>query len=189
MHAHTRKHGMSRQNSRVESTDLVQHHYFEASYAQLRNYARYLLTTERKGHTLQPTALVNEAFLKLGQNRRLPWANESHFYVAATDAMRKILLDYAKYKKRYKRGGTRQRQPYNESSIPAKIAAGIDVVALDSAFQRLEQESPQAAKVVRLRFYLGMTIAETAETLELSPRTVSARWAFAKARLRDLLRD
>ena len=189
MYSHAPKYDVRNLNSRFESTELVGQHYFEASYVQLRSYARYLLTAERKGHTLQPTALVNEAFLKIGQNRRLPWANEKHFYVVATDAMRKILLDYAKYKNREKRGGSLQRVPFNESSIPARIAADVDIAALDDAFLRLQQENPEAADVVRLRFFLGMTIAETAETLELSPRTVGARWAFAKARLRILLRN
>lgn len=157
-------------------------------YRQLRAIAQGRMAGENPAHTLQATALVNEVFLKLFGNRKLPWHNRAHFYATAAEAMRRVLLDHAKAKGRKKRGGTGKKMPLNV----AELATGEDpeqILALDAALCRLEEENPEAASVVRLRFYAGLSIDETAEALEMSPRTVDRRWKFARAWLFEQLSD
>jgi RNA polymerase sigma factor (TIGR02999 family) len=152
-------------------------------YQQLRAAAGKQMTNERSGHTLQPTALVHEAFLKLVGERRTPWRSRRHFYAAAAEAMRQILLDHARARGRSKRGGDRQRQSLDFRNVAdlANSGESEQVVALDEAIRRLETQRPRVARVVRLRFYAGLTVDETARALEVSPRTVDLDWAFARA--------
>ena len=149
-------------------------------YDQLKAIARQRMASERAGHTLQATALVHEAFVKLIGPRQKPWQGAVHFYTAAAQAMRRILLDHAKSRGRIKRGGGRKRELINVLDLADDEHVG-EIVALDEALCRLEKEDPESASVVRLRFYAGLSVDETAEALELSPRTVDRRWKFARA--------
>ncbi len=149
-------------------------------YQQLRAIAQQRMASENPGHTLQATALVHEVFLRLVGDRKVPWQNQAHFYTAAAEAMRHVLLDYAKSKGRQKRGGGRAKMPLNVADL-ANEENSEQIVALDSALCRLEEQNPGAAQVVRLRFYAGLSVDQTAEALNMSPRTVDRRWKFARA--------
>ncbi|HMN42338.1 MAG TPA: ECF-type sigma factor [Phycisphaerales bacterium] len=151
-------------------------------YAQLRKAAQLDLAGERgrgAGHSLSATALVHEAYLKLVGPREVPWAGRGHFYAAAAEAMRRILLDHARNRVRH--GGEPRR--LTELGDVAALA-GADsgqILAVDAALARLEVEDPEAAAVVRLRFYAGLSVGQAAEALGLSPRTVARLWAYARA--------
>lgn len=155
-------------------------------YRQLRAIANNRMSSENPGHTLQATALVNEVFLRLFGNRKLPWQNRAHFYATASEAMRRVLLDHARAKGREKRGGTGKKMPLNVAELAADGNAE-QIVALDEALCRLEEQNPEAAGIVRLRFYAGLSVDQTAEALQMSPRTVDRRWKFARAWLFDQL--
>jgi RNA polymerase sigma factor (TIGR02999 family) len=157
-------------------------------YDQLRAVAQQRMGGERPGHTLQATALVHEAFLRLVGPRELPWHSQAHFYAAAAEAMRRILVDHARTRKREKRGGSRSRVALNVVDLAASEDCE-EILALDEAFRRLEQQEPEMAAVVRLRFYAGLSVDQTAEALDLSPRTVDRRWKFARAWLFRELSD
>ena len=149
-------------------------------YDELRKLAAARMANEAADHTLEATALVHEAFLKLVGEREIPWAGKAHFYVAAAEAIRQILLDHAKARQRVKRGGG--RPPLALTDV-ADLAAGDshDLLMFDEAFRRLEDESPEAAAIVRLRFFAGLGVEHTAEALGISTSTVDRRWAFARA--------
>jgi RNA polymerase sigma factor (TIGR02999 family) len=149
-------------------------------YEQLRAIARHRLASERTGHTLQPTALVHEAWLKLSNRASLAEADRGQFLVAAAEAMRRILIDHARTKGRVKRGGQVRRLPLDVAQL-ADEADPVEIVALDDAIRRFEQVDPQAASVVKLRFFAGLSVEETAETLGVSDRTVKRDWQFARA--------
>lgn len=149
-------------------------------YQQLRALAAAQMSTERVGHTLQATALVHEAFLRLAGPRKVSWQNQAHFYAAAAEAMRRILVDHARRKNRQKRDGSKQRIMLNVLDLAASENSE-DILALDEALRRLETQDPEAANVVRLRFYAGLSVDQTAEALDVSPRTIDRRWKFARA--------
>jgi RNA polymerase sigma factor (TIGR02999 family) len=158
-------------------------------YDDLRRWARRRLAGERPGHTLEATALVHEAYAKLASRRDAPWADRAHFFRAAAEAMRRILIDHARAKQGPVRGGDRQRVPLDLANV-ADLAARDDpgaILALDDAVAALERADPDAAAVVRLRFYAGLSVDETAEALDRSPRTVKRDWAFARAFLLRVL--
>lgn len=158
-----------------------------AVYEELRALARSQLRGERPDHTLQPTALVHEAYLRLLKGAQPPWADRQHFFRAAAEAMRRILIEHARGRGRVKRGGKRIR--VDLSGVDLAREEDLDqLLALDDAFRRLEQQDPEAADVVRLRFYAGLSVAETAQAKGLSERTVKREWAFARAWLYDCLR-
>jgi RNA polymerase sigma factor (TIGR02999 family) len=151
-----------------------------AVYGQLRAIAQRRLHEEAPGHTLQATALVHEAFLRIGQGRTVPFKSRAHFYVAAAEAMRRILIDHA----RSKRAAVRriEARAMNFASV-AELAEQPDserILALDAALERLERTEPEVAGVVRLRFFAGLTVDETAQTLAISPRQVDRLWAYAR---------
>ena len=157
-----------------------------AVYGQLRAAAQKALETERPDHTLQATALVHEAYLRLVGDRDIPWANQAHFYVAAAEAIRRVLLDHARSKGRIKRGGG--QKPVALTSIGELAAADPDeILRFDEALRRLEEESADAAAVVRLRVFSGLSVDKTAAALGISAATVDRRWAFARAWLFDHL--
>ncbi len=164
-------------------------------YKQLRAAAEAQLRAERPSHTLQATALVHEAFLKLSGPRDKPWQNEAHFYTAAAQAMRQILLDHAKSRNRRKRGGGLLGRPaiLGESAVihapDQPENDDSDFVALDDALRRLEARDPRAAQVVHLKYFAGLEIAQVALVLGISERTVKNDWAFAKAWLERELRN
>lgn len=150
-------------------------------YDQLRAAAQAALNHERPDHTLQATALVHEAFLKLAGGRQLPWANRAHFYAAAAEAMRRILLDHARSRNRHKRGGPGQTRVDLEHLTLGGGENIPDFVILDDALRRLETEAPEMAAVVRLRYFAGLDIADTAAALGVSTPTVKRRWVWARA--------
>ncbi len=157
-------------------------------YGQLRAIAAQRMKLERTDHTLQPTALVHEAFLKLVGPRSTPWAGEAHFFAAAAEAMRQILIDHAKSKSRQKRGGKRVREAVNLADVAA-LENSDEILALDEALCRLEEQEPEVGRIVRLRFFAGLSIDQIAELLHIAPRTVDRRWQFARAWLFRELRD
>ena len=155
-------------------------------YDQLRALARQRMADERAAHTLQATALVHEAYLRLvgpSPAAAPPWSGRGHFYRAAAEAMRRILVEHARARDRDKRGGGRNRMPLDALASVEAVAEcdAEDVLALDSAFQELERQNPDAAAVVRLRFYAGLSVEETAAALGVSDRTVNREWNYARA--------
>lgn len=148
-------------------------------YDQLRRAAQDRLAGERIGHTLSATAIVHEAYLRLVGPREVPWAGRGHFYAAAAEAMRRILIDHAR--NRRSRGGGAVRLE-DIGDVGALAAADSEqIVAVDSALARLESEDPEAAAVVRLRFYAGLSVDQAAEALGISPRTAARLWSYARA--------
>ena len=149
-------------------------------YAELRELANQRLAGEGPGHTLQPTALVHEAYIRLVGNPSQEWESRRHFFAAAAQAMRRILIESARTRKRLKRGGDRRRLPANLAEL-AETHNFEEIVAVDDAIRRLEEEDPQAAEIVRLRFFAGLSVNQTAEVLACSPRTVAREWTYARA--------
>lgn len=157
-------------------------------YEELRKLAAYRLTNERSDHTLQATALVHEAYLRLIGDRDYPWANRAQFFVAAAEAMRRILIDHARAKKGTRRGGGLHRLPLDIIDL-ATTDDPEQILVLDDAISRLEEQDADAARVVRLRFYAGLSIDETAQTLNVSPMTVKREWNYARAFLFRALKE
>lgn len=152
-------------------------------YRDLRRVAARLLRGERSGHTLQPTALVNEAYLKLAGQAKIQWQNRTHFFAVAARAMRQILVDHARGHMRAKRGGGANVVTLEEGLLFAPERSA-DLLALDQALQRLSVIDPRKTKVVELRFFGGLDNDEIAEALQVSPNTVMRDWNMAKAWLR-----
>lgn len=151
-------------------------------YRQLRASAQKAMASERRDHTLQATALVHEAFARLVGSSPDLYANRAHFYDAASRAMRQVLIDHARSRNAQKRGGGCSRAPLTDLAA-AFEADPSEVIALDEAVSRLEGEDPEAAAVVRLRFFAGLSGDEAAAALGVSPRKVDMLWARARARL------
>jgi RNA polymerase sigma factor (TIGR02999 family) len=156
-------------------------------YAQLRSAAQFLMAGERTGHTLQPTALVSEAYARLSQDLGARWPGTREFYLAAAQAMRRILIEHARRRGRIKRGGDWTRVALDSVDVESAEDCGR-VLALDEAIGRLEKEDARAAEVVCLRFFAGLTVDQTAAALSQSRRTVLRDWEFARAWLLDDLR-
>ena len=153
-------------------------------YDQLRQLARRRMAAERPGHTLQATALVHEVYMRLVDDRNACWRDRGHFFAAAAEAMRRILVDQARRRNALKRGGDRQRIPIDGLEVAAEIEIadrGIDLVALDEALALLEAEDQRKATLVKLRYFTGLTLDQAAAALDLSPATVDRDWAYAKA--------
>ena len=149
-------------------------------YDELRRLARGYLGRERPGQTLQPTALVNEAYLRLVKDTPQRWETRAHFVAIAAISMRQILIERARARDAQKRGGDRVRVTLNEGLV-AEPARSVDLLAVDDALTKLAAIDPQQAKLVEFRFFGGLTIAESAEVLGISPATVKRHWAMAKA--------
>src|SRR3954469_10546908 len=150
-------------------------------YDELRKLAAAQLADEKPGQTLQPTALVHEAYIRLvGPETDRPWGGRAHFFAACAEAMRRILLDAARRKGRRKRGGGMARRDLDGIG-PAAPEDSDDLLALDEALGRVPAADPQAAELVRLRFYAGLPIPEVAQVLGISPRTADRTWAYARA--------
>lgn len=164
-------------------------------YAQLRAAAAIALAHESPAHTLQPTALVHEAYLKLLGPREVPWQNRAHFYAAAAQAMRRILIDHARAKQA--RGGRIGAAAPSATDLPANLpdVAALatsdpeQILAVDRALARLEIEDPESAAIVKLRFFAGLSVEHAAEALGISPRSAARQWTFARARLHRLLTE
>lgn len=151
-----------------------------AVYDELRRQAARYLRREKAGHTLQPTALIHEAYLRLVDQRNVQWQNRAHFFGIAAQMMRRILVDHARTKKRAKRGGSDVKVSLADATIPVN-ERDLDVVALDEALTRLAEIDEQQSRVVELRFFSGLTVEETAEVMGISPATVKRDWSVAKA--------
>jgi RNA polymerase sigma factor (TIGR02999 family) len=156
-------------------------------YDELHRQAHRYLRRERANHTLQTTALIHEAYLKLVDQRAVQWQNRAHFFGIAAQAMRRILVDYAKTKNREKRGGPAADLPLEEALLVAATGQSIDLLALDEALTRLALVDDMQARVVELKYFSGLSIEDTAEALGISPATVKRDWQMAKAWLRHEL--
>jgi RNA polymerase sigma factor (TIGR02999 family) len=155
-------------------------------YDELRRLAADKLAQESPGQTLQATALVHEAYLRLAPAGGTQWAGRGHFFAAAAEAMRRILINRARDKGRLKRGGGRRRLELDHLTV-ADQSGDEELVALDDALRRLELENKPCAELVKLRFFAGMTMDEAAAALDIAPRTAHRYWAFARAWLYDVL--
>jgi RNA polymerase sigma factor (TIGR02999 family) len=156
-------------------------------YEELRRLAASYMRRERNDHTLQPTALVHEAYLKLIGQRETNWSNRAHFFGVAASLMRRILIDHARGHLRNKRGGALQRVSLDES-LGFSEERSQELLAIDEALDKLEKTDNRQSRIVTLRFFGGLTEQEIAEVLNLSPRTVQREWAFAKAWLHGEIR-
>lgn len=156
-------------------------------YDELRVMAGAQLRTERPDHTLQPTALVNEAYLRLMGADHAPFNDRLHFFRAAAQAMRRILIEYARKRQSLKRGDDPIRVSLDQLG-QASWDEPENILAVESALVRLEKQDPRAAEVVQLRYFAGLSVPETAQALEISERTVMREWGFARAWLRRVLR-
>ena len=154
---------------------------------ELRQIARRCLRNERPDHSLQATALVNEAYLRLIDARRVNWQNRTHFLAMSARLMRRVLVDYARTKGADKRGGDMVRVTLSEAADRGDDI-GEDVIALNDALETLEKIDPRNCRIVVFRFFAGLTVEETAAVLDVSPQTVARDWTFAKAWLRRELK-
>ena len=152
---------------------------FALVYDELHRIAHRYMTGERTNHTLQTTALVNEAYVRMVEIDRMQWQDRTHFFAMAATLMRRILVDYARQRGRDKRGGEFSIVSLDGHDVAD--APGVDIETLDRALERLEALDPQQARIVELRFFGGLTVEETAAALEVSPSTVKRDWASAKA--------
>jgi RNA polymerase sigma factor (TIGR02999 family) len=158
-------------------------------YDELRKLAAQKLASEPPGQTLQPTALVHEAYLRLvASDPEQPWDGRGHFFAAAAEAMRRILVENARKKSRHKRGGNLDRQDFDPEAISAP-ERDVSVIDLDEALEKLAKLDPPLAELVKLRYFVGMTIPQAAEVLGISPRTADFRWKYAKAWLREEMKS
>ncbi len=170
-----------RRGDEAASEDL-----FRRVYRELRHLAAYYMRSERRDHTLQPTALVHEAYLRLIDQRDLPGESRAHFFGVAASVMRRILIDHARAHRADKRGGRDVKVPLDEA--PALAAENLGyLIEVDQALERLAALDPRQARIVELRFFGGLSIEEIANILDIGPRTVDRDWRLAKAWLRSEL--
>lgn len=163
------------------------HELLPLIYNHLHAIAEYRMARERPGHTLQATELVHEAYLRMVGSQNIAWNDRAHFFHVAAEAMRRLLIEHARKHGRIKRGGNRLRIPLTVLDLAAEQYEE-QVLALDDAMTRLDHIDHDAAEVVRLRFYAGLSLEQTADTLGVSPSTAKRDWAFARAWLqRDLM--
>lgn len=158
-------------------------------YDELRAIAAKRMVAEDPGHTLQATALVHEAYCRIVGDRRVAQADRREFFVAASEAMRRVLIDHARRRDSLKRGEGRKAELTLSAIDLADDSAPDSVARLDEAFSRLQTEEPRAFEVVRLRYFAGLDVPDTAEVLGVSARTVEREWAFARVRLFQMLEE
>lgn len=151
--------------------------------AELRRLARYYMRREEVGHTLEPTALVNEVYLKLVDQRKVRWHNRAHFFAVAAELMRRILVDHARRKLRDKRGGGARATPLEEASVLSDEKS-VELLALNEALDRLAKTDSLKSQIVVLRHFGGLSVEETAEVLGISPATVMRHWKLARSWLK-----
>ncbi len=157
-------------------------------YSELRMLATAKLARESPGHTLQPTALVHEAWMRLVGDERTDWKSRRYFFGACAEAMRRILIESARKKGRLKHGGDRERVELEDLAIDEPLET-VDLLALDEALEKLSKQDDLKAEIVKLRFFAGLTMDQVAKTLDVSPSTVERHWAFARAFLYHEIRD
>lgn len=153
-------------------------------HAELHRQAHNYIRRELPGHTLQTTALINEAYLKLIDHNEIKWESRTHFFGIAAQAMRQILIDHARTKQRLKRGGKAIKLTLENEIVAAEDERTVDLIALDEALNRLERIDPRQVRVVELRYFSGLTLEETAEALRISRATVAREWKIARVWLR-----
>ena len=156
-------------------------------YDELRRQAHRYLRNERKGHSLQTTGLIHEAYLRLTEQRSIEWESRTQFFGIASNLMRQILVDYAKAKHRLKRGGKADNLPLEEAFLVTTEETNVDLLAMDEALNRLAEMDEQQSRIVELRYFSGLSIEETAEVLSISASTVKRDWNVAKAWLKHEL--
>jgi RNA polymerase sigma factor (TIGR02999 family) len=181
---------MTRILSAIEQGDLhAAEHLLPLVYNELRKLAAAKLAQEQPGQTLQATALVHEAYLRLvGESEEQHWNSRGHFFAAAAEAMRRILVEQARHKRSAKSGGQLQRIELNHDQLPAP-GRNVDLIALDEALGKLADHDRRKADLVKLRYFAGLTIHEAAAALGIAESTADADWAYAKAWLRVELAD
>ena len=150
-------------------------------YEELRRQAANYLRRERPDHTLQTTALIHEAYLRLIDQREVNWQSRAHFFAISAQAMRRILVDYARTKHREKRGGEALKLPLEEAALMPLEEKSVDLMELDEALTRLGEIDEEKARIVELRYFSGLSTEETAAVLRVSTRTVERGWTMAKA--------
>lgn len=150
-------------------------------YAELRRLARYKMRKEQPGQTLSPTALVHEAYIRLVADEAMSWDGRSHFFAAAAEAMRRILIENARRRQSLKRGGDMNQRELAEEDAIIHFHDIDELLDLDAALTKLADDEPELAKLVELRYFAGLTVEETAQSLGVSARTVKRNWAFARA--------
>ena len=155
-------------------------------YGELRRLAAHYMRSERGNHTLQPTALVNEAYTRLVQQPQIPWQNRAHFFATASHLMRHILVDHARARRAGKRGGLQRQVTLDDALLPSSERT-MDVLILDEALENLAQFDPRQARIVELHFFGGLTFAEIALVLKVTERTVKRDWSMARAWLKGEL--
>jgi RNA polymerase sigma factor (TIGR02999 family) len=176
----------------IQSENVDAHEYFDRAfeivYDELRQIASYLMQAERADHTLQPTALVNEAYIRLVDQSRIEWKNRAHFLAIAARAMRQILVEYARHKAAAKRGGGRQRV-----TLSGRLGLGkepcLETLEIDEILNKFEKMSERLARVVEYRVFGGMTAKEVAHVLDVSRQTVQEDWQVAKMWLTNRLKS
>lgn len=166
----------------------IERQVFEALYAELRRLAGYQMRKERVNHTLQPTALVNEAYLRLIGAKSINWESRAHFLNAASQIMRRILIDHARAVQSAKRPGARQRVEFDDA-MPGVVTDPETVLAVDAALTRLAKLDARQVRIVELRYFAGLSVEETAKVVGVSEKTVKRDWAMARAWLEGELRS
>ena len=172
--------------NRIESGDpQAANQLLPLVYEELRKLAASRMSRESAGQTLQPTALVHEAFMRLvGNDAGQEWDNRGHFFAAAAEAMRRILIDNARRRNSLKQGGDKARHDIRDDDAVLNPDDSETLLALDEALTRLAAADPELARMVKLRYFTGLTIEETAKVLGVSPRTTKRNWAYARAWLK-----
>jgi len=158
-------------------------------YDELRRLANSYLRNERSNHTLQPTALVHEAYLRLLGQKEIEWQNRAHFFGVSARLMREILIEYARGRNRQKRGGEFKTQIVLDEAISFSNRNQLDIVAVDDALSKLEKLDQRQARIVEMKFFGGLTVEEIGEVLSISPATVKREWSTAKLLLYKMLND
>lgn len=156
-------------------------------YDELRRLAKSHLRNERSDHTLQPTALVAEAYIRLVGQNEIDWQNRAHFFGVAARLMREILIEYARSRNRLKRGGEFQTQIALDEAVSFGIERSLDIIAVDEALSKLEALDERQARIVEMKFFGGLTVEEIGEVLDVSPATIKREWASAKLFLNRIL--
>ena len=158
-------------------------------YDELRRLARHYMRLESPGHTLQTTALIHEAYLRLVEQRETTWQNRAHFFAVAAQSMRRILVDHARASQTAKRGGNAEILSLDQEPIAFSQEKSGELIALDEALTRLADLSPRQSQIIELRFFGGLSVEETAEVLQIAPRTVKRDWRVARAWLHREVRN
>jgi RNA polymerase sigma factor (TIGR02999 family) len=173
------------QGSATAASDLL-----PLVYAELRRLARHKMRKEQPGQTLNPTALVHEAYIRLVADEAINWGGRSHFFAAAAEAMRRILIENARRRMSLKRGGDMRQRELAEEDAIIQFDDIDELLDLDAALTKLAVDEPELAKLVELRYFAGLTVEETAQALGVTARTVKRHWAFARAWLgREMSRE